>query len=97
MQQLSYIGIKNSKLIRELLDGDDRDFWMLLKEINLRYFKNFAHNYLIDSVSRLTIEMFSGSINEKEAHFQLDSIEMSNEIGYRIVDYDYMMKKRNMR
>ena len=96
LQLLKCILGKGCRLIRELLDGDVRDYWHLQREVKLRYFRKFAFGHLVESVSRLTVEMFSGEVKEEEEEFRLADILASNGIGYRVVDYGYLVEKKKL-
>lgn len=49
---------------------------------------------MIESISRVTVELFSGDITEEEKNFKLAGALNSNELPYEITTIDNLRKRR---
>ena len=96
LRLISFIRGESSWLISEKLDGDDTDYSIILKNNDIKYFKHFTNMYMIESVSRVTFELFSGAVTEEEKNFKLAGALNSNELPYDLFEFDDLIKRRNL-
>lgn len=75
------------------MTGDYSTFNTVLKHNEIKNFKHFVNYFMIQAVSRVTLEIFTEPINETDRNFMLPALLLSNEKAYKLTTFEDLLKE----